>query len=144
MTDTAQLLPILKRVPIFATLDEGMHMQIIGKISYKRYEPNQIFFHEGDTGNAMYIIKNGQAAVYHEPKELGYPEQIIATLKDNDFFGEMALVSSDPRNASVKAVAQCDVFVLSKSDFDILIGENPDMANKISTTYFERFKENQK
>lgn len=144
MTDRETILPVLKKIPIFATLDGGMHARIVEKITLRFFPKDQVIFHGGDSGDAMYIIKNGSVIVYHEPKEIGLPEEVISTLKDNDFFGEMALVSNDKRNASVRVLSDSDIFVLDRLDFDTLIAENPETANKISTTYFERFKANNK
>lgn len=143
MSDQLSIAGVLKKIPFFATLDENMHAQIVSQITLQYYMKDQVIFHEGDMGDAMYIIKTGSVSVYHEPKELGLPEKVVTELKANDFFGEMALVSKDKRNASVRTLMESEIFVLQKEDFDKLIAENPDMANKISTAFFERYKNNE-
>jgi len=86
------ILPILQQIPIFKNLDERVHEQIIENITLQFYPANYELFAQGDPGDKMYIIKNGLVKISKDKKE-------VATLGDNDFFGELDLVSDAPRNA---------------------------------------------
>lgn len=68
----------------------------------------------------------------------------VANLSDNDFFGEMAILSEKPRNATAKTMEDCEVFVLKKEDFIKLVASNPNMASRISSEFLKRMKINLK
>ena len=102
-----------------------------------------MFFTEGSPENdaGMFIIKHGMVKISRRDPVSG-EEKEIAVLSDNDFFGEMALVLNEPRNATATAIGECEVFQLKKSDFDALMQNSPTMANKISTEFIVREKKN--
>lgn len=138
------LLPILKQIPLFAGLDANLHQEILQHIVLMYYPVNYILFKEGDQGDALYIIKKGQVEIYHEPKEEGDLPQKVAEISDNGFFGEMALVSDVPRNASAKAIVDSEIFILSKDDFKKLLDTNTVLAEQVSSAVVQRVNENDK
>ena len=142
--DVSILLPILKQIPLFSTLDEALHKEIIEKIVLMYYPADYVVFNEGDPGDALYIVKKGIAEIFHAPKEEGDLPKKIADIGIGGFFGEMALISEAPRNASAKALGDIEVFILSKKDFQTLLDTNANLAQKISETVVERMNENDK
>lgn len=138
MSEHPSILPILQKIPVFKELTEEDHREILPHIVLNYFPADQVIFNKGDSGDKMYIIKEGQVMIF-DPEET----RQIAVLNNNDFFGEMALVSNDLRNASVKAMEDSMIFTLHKDDFRKLISSNPNMASKISTEYIQRQKENQ-
>lgn len=142
--DASMLLPILKKIPLFADLNEDQHKDIIQHIVLMYYPANYTIFKEGDAGDALYILKNGQVNVIKGPKEEGDLSQNIAEINTGGFFGEMALVSDVPRNATVKATMDSEVFILNKDDFNKLLGENTVLAQQISATVVSRLNQNNK
>lgn len=142
--DVSMLLPILKKIPLFADLNENQHKDIIQHIVLMYYPANYTIFKEGDAGDALYILKSGQVNVIKGPKEEGDLPQNIAEINTGGFFGEMALVSDVPRNATVKATMDSEVFILNKDDFNKLLGENTVLAQQISATVVSRLNQNNK
>lgn len=142
--DASILLPVLKQIPLFSALDETLHKDIIAHIVLMYYPANYVLFNEGDPGDALYIIKKGQVEIFHPPKEAGLLPQKVADISDNGFFGEMALVSDVPRNASAKTLTESEVFLLNKADFNKLLQSNTFLAEQISTAVVDRIKDNQK
>lgn len=139
--DTPSILPILQKIPLFAELNETEHKEIIKNIMMNFMPAGHVFFHEDDADqNGMYIIKHGMVKITRKNKQYDTDEE-IAVLNDNDFFGEMSLVTSEPRNATATAIAETEVFQLSKGDFVKLVESSPALANKISTKYQERVKQ---
>ncbi len=65
---------------------------------------------KGDMGREMYLIVRGEVEVLDDAG------QVLATLRDGDFFGEIALLIHTPRTATVRAKTACDLFVLDKSE----------------------------
>ncbi len=140
--DASMLLPVLKQIPLFSNLDESLHKEIIQHIVLMYYPTNYVIFKENDDGDALYIIKNGNIQIYHEPKEEGDLPENIAEIINGGFFGEMALISDQPRNASAKALVDSEVFILSKGDFKKLLDTNPVLAEQISAAVVDRTNEN--
>ncbi len=140
--DIEMILPVLRQIPLFSSLDEKFHREIIQRIVLMYYPSQYDIFQENEQGDALYIIKKGNVLIYHAPKEEGLPIRQVATLKENDFFGEMALISDVPRNASARALTDCEVFILSKDDFRSLLDTNKELAEQISSIVINRINEN--
>jgi len=118
------MIEILKKIPFFAELSEEDLKAIGQKVQMQYFGPDQIIFEQGDYGEEMYIIKRGKVQVLRD-------YSIIAVLSDNAFFGEMALVSEEPRNATVKAVEETEALVISKPDFRELLENKPSIAYEV-------------
>lgn len=141
--ETFSILPILKRIPLFADLSEEEHKGIVDHIVLNYFPVGYVFFHEGDSDGSMFIIKHGMVKISRKDTVSGEDRE-MAVLNDNDFFGEMALVLNDKRNATATAISECEVFQLKKEDFMKLMETSPTMANKISTEFLDRVKKNNK
>ena len=74
----------------------------------------ETLFHKGTTGNQMYVVLGGKVGVYADNK-------CISSLTMGDMFGEMALVNKEPRTATVTALEDSHLFVLSETVFDKLM-----------------------
>lgn len=129
------ILAILKTVPLFQALTEKQHEKIIEHITMDYFPKGHKLFEKGLLGNAMYIIKSGSVRIFNETGEL-------ATLKDGNFFGEMALIEEKPRMASAETLSDCEIFVLNKEDFAGLMQSSPDIAQSVQNAYTERKKQN--
>ncbi|KKP40037.1 MAG: CRP/FNR family transcriptional regulator, CRP/FNR family transcriptional regulator, anaerobic regulatory protein [Candidatus Peregrinibacteria bacterium GW2011_GWF2_33_10] len=134
------ILPILQKIPIFEKLNEAEHQDIIKKIELNFYPKDYTIFNEGDTADALYIIKKGLVQIY---KGEGSAKNIFAALGEGDFFGEMALMSDMPRSASVETVEDSEIFILKKNIFFELVANSPDMAFHLSDECLRRMKENE-
>jgi CRP-like cAMP-binding protein len=94
---------------------------------------------QGDPGDAFYLIATGKVSVWMNK---GSEKVKLAELRADDFFGEMALISNEPRNATVTAEGQTELFVLQKSDFEKILLKNPAIAGKLRKAYDERAEKN--
>jgi CRP-like cAMP-binding protein len=65
---------------------------------------------------------------------------VISTLKDGDFFGEIGLLMSVPRTATVRAKTLCDMFILHRSDFVHILRDHPQFAETLTRVARERYK----
>ena len=96
------------------------------------YSPGDYILRKGEVGKEMYFICRGQVEV------LDGNGKGLATLGEGDYFGEMSLLLSQVRNASIRATAPCDLFVLEKGDFDRVLKDHPDFASSLRETARER------
>ena len=88
--------------------------------------PNTTIFEEGDPGDGFYIISSGKVRVFRR-NETGM-ERDLSILGPGDSFGEMALLTGEPRSASVDTVEESRLMVLSKENFDRILGESPEIS----------------
>ena len=82
--------------------------------STEEFEPGEVVFQTGDISECAYFIKSGQVDVLREENST---EVVIATLSDGEYFGEMALLSDAPRNATVRARTRTVAEVIGKRNF---------------------------
>ncbi len=135
------ILPILKKIPLFQTFNEEDYHSIIENIKLEYFPKSHLIFSENDEGDSLYIIKSGHVTIFHSGESLD-DEEIIARLKENDFFGEMALFSDEKRNASAKTESECEIFTLKKKDFCSLLLQDENMASRVSDEFLKRLREN--
>ncbi|MFC1656052.1 cyclic nucleotide-binding domain-containing protein [Patescibacteria group bacterium] len=133
---------ILEKIPLFKDLTEESYNLITNNITLEYYPKHHKIFSEGDPGDALYIIKRGVVRIYQGSDENPDDQVEIATLSNDTFFGEMALVSEKPRNANAMVEEEAEIFVLKKDEFKNLINENPSLAEQVSSEFIQRIKEN--
>lgn len=125
------MIEILKKIPFFTALSDEDLQKIGENVQLQYFPADHIIFNQGDLGNIMYIIKRGEVQVIREGA-------VLAVLKDNAFFGEMALVSDEPRNATVKTVTDVEALTLDKEDFKRLLETNSSIASIVSYEVVKR------
>ena len=125
------MIEILKKIPFFTALSDEDLQKIGENVQLQYFPADHIIFNQGDLGNIMYIIKRGEVQVIREGA-------VLAVLKDNAFFGEMALVSDEPRNATIKTVTDVEALTLDKEDFKRLLETNSSIASIVSYEVVKR------
>ncbi|MEJ2634099.1 MAG: cyclic nucleotide-binding domain-containing protein [Calditrichia bacterium] len=117
---------ILKKIPIFQELKDK-ELEAVERILHRRfYKQEEIVFRQGDAGVGMYIIEKGRVKIRLEPAG-----QIVAHLKEGEFFGELALLDDSPRSATAIAESDCKMLGFFQPDLFGLIDRNPRLGVKI-------------
>jgi CRP-like cAMP-binding protein len=101
----------------------------------ERYEPGQVICRQGDVGDSAYFIRSGEVEVVRETNKI---ESVIAKLRTGQYFGETALLSNEPRNATVRAAAVSELAVLGKENFLTMLSFLPSTQVDILKTVQER------
>jgi len=102
------------------------------------FEPSQVIFEEGDPGKHLYIIQEGNVEVYRII--LGKKKSLFV-LGPGDVFGEMSLITSQPRSATVRALTKVRAYAFDKDAFEQLIHQNYGIAVKIIRMLAQRLQE---
>ena len=97
----------LRRLVLFSELPEDDFTAIFTALGLRRYRPGDAIITQGEQGDSFFIVARGKVEV-SRTDDLG-ETATLATLSDRAIFGEMALVSSLPRSATVTAVDDCDL-----------------------------------
>lgn len=115
----------LKSIPFFSELDEDVLDAISQRLQREHYHNGTTIFSEDEPGDRMYLIETGQVKVLTEKSG---QEKILAYLGPGNFFGEMALLLTDKRTATVQVVLDVDLLVLRKEDLDEMLKLHPSVA----------------
>lgn len=114
-------------------------------ISQLHYESGDIVFKQGDRGDTLYMIVEGQVDVILEnrgPK--GTEREIIKTLSKGDYFGEMALIYNHRRSATIQCKTPTDLLAINKKDFGYLTGSFHELKDQFAQVSEKRQKEQRK
>ncbi len=112
--DAASIAKMIQRVQLFHGLTPEEVMKILSKGMTMRCAKGETLFYQGTVGSQMYVVLGGTVGVFDGPT-------CIARLHTGDMFGEMALVDKAPRSATVTALEESRLFVLSESTFEHLL-----------------------
>jgi len=104
---------IIEKVTIFKNTNELFLREIVQLLELKVFLPNDYIIRQGELGDCMYFLNSGEVEVI-------VGDKIVAQLGSGSPFGETALLQDEKRMASIKAITYCEVYKLTKSDFDIL------------------------
>lgn len=128
-TELGLLALMLHKVDFFAPLTIGQLEQVLPSVMLYAYEAGETVFSQGRKGDAFYIVYKGRVDI--RLKQWVVLSKKIATLKEGDFFGEIALISDEPRTASVVAAEPTMLFTLIADDFKFVLKENPAAAEEM-------------
>jgi CRP-like cAMP-binding protein len=112
-------LEILNKIPALQMVKMEHRMAFAKTLKPVLFARGEVIIKEGDVGDAFYIIEHGSAVVSR--RCIGGGEVELATLSLNDYFGEIALLISAPRTATVRAKLKCSCLYATKADFEDLI-----------------------
>jgi CPA1 family monovalent cation:H+ antiporter len=121
---------LVARVPLFQDLAEARIDQLAALLKPRLVLPGERVVARGEQGDAMYFISNGALRVQLDAGPV--------VLGSGDFFGELALITHQPRNADVLATGFADLLLLRTVDFQGFMAANPDTREKIESVARER------
>jgi CRP-like cAMP-binding protein/Fe-S-cluster-containing hydrogenase component 2 len=119
---------MLCRVSLFQALTAEERSEVASLLILDRYPAGAVICQEGYPGNAFYIIWRGQVKVASTE---GKQQRILAYLHEDDFFGEGALLSDRPRQATVTALTDVEVLRLDREDFMQLVAAKPALEQAV-------------
>ncbi|CAH1786243.1 unnamed protein product [Owenia fusiformis] len=118
---------IIQKAPIFKDLNPGFLRMLAMSIKPEMFLPNQIIVSRGDVAHQMFFIHRGEVEVLSEDDD----DTPIAVLKSGKLFGEVSLIYSLPRTATIRAATHCDIMVLDKSDLNLVLSHYPEILPKL-------------
>lgn len=128
------ILDILVNFSFFRGLEEDELKVVSKKINMVKIEKGEILFKEGDKGDCVYFIVDGQIDVLKESvsgTQIGIDKVLITTLTRGRSIGEMSIIDKIPRSATVKVRTKSKLLTLTLSDFDLICDTNPKIGLKI-------------
>lgn len=117
---------VLRKVPLFESASDTFLRELVLHLAPQVCIPGETILRRGQIGHQIYFINKGSVEVLG-PDE----ETVIATLRDGAFFGEMALLTSQPRANTVIAVDYCTLYTLERERFDQVLRDFPEFAAQV-------------
>jgi CRP/FNR family transcriptional regulator/CRP/FNR family cyclic AMP-dependent transcriptional regulator len=120
------VLESLRTIPLFASVSEEDLETIASLVIRRNFPKHKTIVEEGVSGDYMYLIEKGRVKVTKFSGD--GREKILEMLDEGSFFGEMSLLDSAPRSASVKALTDVRILALARIDFLNVLSRSPDLA----------------
>ncbi len=124
---------MLVRCDVFKHLTPRSLAEMSDHLRAETVQAGRNIIREGDAGDKFYLIRQGEVRVFR-----GEEQKEVAILTEGDFFGEMALLTGQPRNASVEAVTDTVLYALSQEQFRKAIAQQASFESEIRTSLFDR------
>jgi serine/threonine protein kinase len=132
-------LSFLKSLDVFSSLSPASFDRLGPLVRTKKYAANEAIIKRGEPGDAMYIVLNG--AVRIPILDAQGREKFVAALGPGEVFGEMALMTGDPRSADVISDGPCECIILDKETFSALTKTHPGVSKFLTQILARRLSE---
>jgi anion transporter len=134
--DAKPLAETIRSVLIFSSLSREDIAKVLGKMEEASFAEGSTIVSQGDQGDAFYLIQSGSVQVVVESG--GGKSEVVAILGPQDWFGEMALLSGEPRSATIRAIKETSLWRLRREDWDELIEKHPTWLLQLAATLSKR------
>lgn len=125
----------LVKCKLFAELSPQTLSQVADQMAREKFAPGETIVRQGDEGDKFYLVRTGKVEVLRD--EDGRSKQ-VAVIEEGSYFGETALLTDQPRNATVRAIDKTEVYSLGKSEFRRVLDESTTFAAQLRQVLFHR------
>jgi CRP-like cAMP-binding protein len=122
---------LISSVPLFAGLSKAELGHIASIADEIDFPQGKVLIREGDAGREFFVLLEGEVEVRRKGRK-------VSMRGKGEFFGEMALISRQPRNATVTATSAVSALVIRDVEFRALLQQKPQIALKVLETFAER------
>jgi len=127
---------LIKQSLPFSKLDHERLLWLAEHVEQIKVPAGRVLFHQGDQGESCYLIRSGQVEVI--ATEVDGHSHSLATLKPPTLFGEATLITQTPRNATVRAIEDSELLVLSYTHLTELLEKEGNVADMFMTLMVDR------
>lgn len=133
--ERARRLELLGAIALLAPLDEGERLRLAEGLRHVIFGVGETILRAGDPGDSLYVLCRGRVAVRIGVNGL---EKEVATLGEGECFGEMSLMTGEPRRATVVAATDAECYVIDRGLFQQILQRNAALAEEIGKLLSER------
>ncbi len=130
----------LKEIPLFAAMPPADLEKVSQTVLSTILKSGEYLFKEGSHGNDAYVVQSGEIEIL---KMANGREVLLAVRGEKTLLGEMSLLESTPRTASIRARSDCQLLVISKDSLDKVLHSSPTAMQSIFKTILQRLRDNQ-
>ncbi len=128
----------ISSVDLFALLSDEARGRVADGARERRFAPGETIVREGDRGSSMFVVESGRLGVSVHGK-VGQSQR-LAVLEQGAAFGEISLLTGDPRSATVRALTEAALLEIDKATLSPILRENPSLCGMLELTMRERRK----
>lgn len=128
---SATICSIIKEFPAFSQLTASDLAAVADSMELRRFEPGDAIITQGDVGTEFFVIAKGNVDIVVDGN-------LVNSLEAGDYFGEVALIKDQPRNATVIARDPTSCFVLDKDEFRGIIDSSASFEDEVRRALFDR------
>ena len=129
------LVNVLSLSPLFQVLPSRDRARLAPRFELVVLEEGEQVFKEGETGSALYLIKEGQLEV---KARVGHEDLVLAVLGPHQFFGEVSFLTGVPRTATVRALTSSELLRIDEGELTTLLRHHPYMREVLSQYHLDR------
>jgi uncharacterized membrane protein len=130
------LVEVLKDIPLFSEMDHDEVSGIYALMGRHTYAPGQVIMRQGEPGDYFYVVVRGQVQ-FLVPDANGQ-ELIVDEVGPGGFFGELSMLTGEPRSARVKAIGEVTTLALDRVEFLNFLQQHPHAAIDVLTVLGQR------
>lgn len=125
---TGRIQNLIREIPLFDTLNSDEVFEISKYLSLRRVPAQSCLIREGEVGEFMFFIVDGEVEIRLASQG---PHQVLAVYSAGSTVGEMALIDDYARSATVIAIRETEILLLSRGKFETILQTQPTMGIKI-------------
>ena len=129
-------IPTLKQVPLFSLMDTDALIELRALMTSFTFAPGQVILREGERGNAFHVVVQGRVQILVQ--DAGGNELVVDEVGIGGFFGELSMLTGEPRSVRAKALDQVTTLVLQREEFFGFLQRHPGVAIEVMTTLGQR------
>jgi putative ABC transport system ATP-binding protein len=129
--DALRICEFLRPIELFKTLTPRQLTDVAEKMAKRHYDAGETIIRKGDPGEDFFLVSDGEVDIIRADRE-------VARLGPGDFFGEVSLITGEPRNATAVAQKPVDTYVLGKTDFEAALAASQSFRDQLYRIYFLR------
>jgi putative ABC transport system ATP-binding protein len=137
VNDTIKICETLKKSDVFQRLNPAELLNIAQKMQREQFAKGDLIFRQGEEGDKFYLILDGEVDVLIQGPGEQDP-RVVNHLLSGAFFGEKALLSGEPRSASIAATASSTLYSLGKTDFQNALDASGTFNDQLRKVAFQR------
>ena len=130
----------LREIPLFSEMDEQEVLGIRAIMEEMKFKPGQVIIHEGESGDLFYIVTAGNAQIII--RDADDEEVVLREVGPGGFFGELSMLTNEPRSARVRALDSVTTLTLERDDFFDFLRKHANTAIDVLVELGGRLHEN--
>jgi small-conductance mechanosensitive channel/CRP-like cAMP-binding protein len=133
---------VLAGIGLFAAFTEEERAELASRLTDARYVDGDVISQQGDASDSLFVLASGHVKVLRDGYERRGERRLLGELEAPSYFGEMGLLTGDPRTATIIAVGDVLCYRLSRDAFDSVLKARPELVDGLSQTIATRRAEN--
>jgi len=124
--------------PLFKDFSQAELVALISGLELVTVEPGEIVITAGEPGDSLFVLTTGLMRAYARTQDGRHVQ--VRMMSDGDFFGEISILTGNPRTATITAVTRCDLLELDRATLDSISEAHPNVRQVLQDFYSERVK----